>query len=271
MEATPPTPPQPSSTDPDALKEAGNAAFKGRNYDKAIELYGSAIENAKSDEIKALCLSNRSAAYQAVKKWDEAVADAKECLKLKPGFARGYYRLAIAQKKSAKFREALETIQAGLKVAPNDANLKKARSGVLKKMKLGALTGSGGGGGGGITAERMQEIQADLGKLSKQRNQLRTKMLQMNHEAERAARESKRAILCEQQLSKVPKDAPLFAACGKMFIQSTRAETEKTLRETKETEAKNVTSSTKGKQVYAQKLKECEANIQEIVSSVKRR
>jgi len=270
MSSSPAQPlPATNSEDPDVLKEAGNAAFKARNYDKAIELYSSALKFAKNDETKALCLSNRSAANQALKKWAEAVVDAKDCLNLKPGFAKGYYRLAIAQKKLGQFKEALETVNGGLKIAPGDASLKKARMGIIKKMKLGALTGSSSRGGG-ISQERMQEIQGDLQKLAGQRQKYRQKLMSLSHEADRAARATQRAALCEKQLARVPKATPLYAACGKMFIRSTRPETDKELSNNQANEARKEAAATKGKQMFAKKLKECEANIQELVNSVKR-
>ncbi len=40
--------------------------------------------------------SNRSAAYAALKRWDEALRDGRRAVQLKPGWAKGHARLGAA-------------------------------------------------------------------------------------------------------------------------------------------------------------------------------
>ena len=44
----------------------------------------------------------------------EVEKDARACLDIKPEFIKGYKRLALAQRKLGKLKDALETVDAGL-------------------------------------------------------------------------------------------------------------------------------------------------------------
>ena len=67
--------------------------FKQQKYSEAISKYTQAIE---LDSQNALLYSNRSAAYEKLSRYEAAVRDASECIRLKPGWYKGYYRKAIA-------------------------------------------------------------------------------------------------------------------------------------------------------------------------------
>ncbi len=90
------------------LRSQGNEKYKGKDYDGAISLYTQSIELDPNSDNAALCLSNRSAAYQAKKMWQAAAADAEKCISLKPDFVKGYTRLANAQKKRGMLAEAIK-------------------------------------------------------------------------------------------------------------------------------------------------------------------
>lgn len=55
--------------------------------------------------------SNRSAAYGALGQWELAEADAKECVQRNASFAKGYHRLANAQKQMGRTVEAIATLK----------------------------------------------------------------------------------------------------------------------------------------------------------------
>lgn len=74
-------------------KERGNAAFNAGNHDQAIEHYSTAIQLDPTNEVY---FSNRAAAYQAAKRYTEALQDARAAVRLKPGWVKGYQRLAAA-------------------------------------------------------------------------------------------------------------------------------------------------------------------------------
>jgi stress-induced-phosphoprotein 1 len=74
-------------------KDQGNAAFKAKDYPRAIELYSKAIEETPADHT---IYGNRAAAYQNSSQFAEAIQDADKCIELKPDWAKGYIRKGMA-------------------------------------------------------------------------------------------------------------------------------------------------------------------------------
>lgn len=94
-------------------KERGNAAFNAGKHDQAIDHYSTAIQldptcvlyggqqrgninNVANPIRNEVYFSNRAAAYQAAKRYTEALQDARAAVRLKPSWAKGYQRLAAA-------------------------------------------------------------------------------------------------------------------------------------------------------------------------------
>lgn len=93
------------------LKAQGNEAVQKNDFDEAIRLYGEAIALSEADHV---LYSNRSAAYAGAKKYEEALVDARKCVDLKPDFAKGYGRMALAQYNLNKLIDAKKSYQQGL-------------------------------------------------------------------------------------------------------------------------------------------------------------
>ncbi len=72
-----------------AYKDEGNKAFASKNYLQAAKYYTEAI---KLDPKNHIFYSNRSASLFQLSQFEEALADANECIKLSPNFAKGYFR-----------------------------------------------------------------------------------------------------------------------------------------------------------------------------------
>lgn len=62
----------------DSLKEAGNVAFKNKDWDLALKCYTKAIRCSKSDAEQILCYKNRAAVYLKLDKYEEAIAGESE-------------------------------------------------------------------------------------------------------------------------------------------------------------------------------------------------
>lgn len=118
-----------------AAKARGNAAFSSGDYAKAIEEFTQAINHDPTD---AVFYSNRSGAYASLKKYDEALNDAKKCVELRPEFAKGYSRQGVALFGLGKLSEAKAAYEAGLKVDPNNASLKEGLTDVEKQIAAGS-------------------------------------------------------------------------------------------------------------------------------------
>jgi len=79
--------------------------------------------------------SNRSAAYAALDKWEEAAEDGRSCVRVKKDFIKGYFRLAVALRALKKYKEAVDNIKMGLAVDPGNADLKKQASEMEEIMR----------------------------------------------------------------------------------------------------------------------------------------
>jgi len=101
-------------------KDLGNEQFKLKNFEKAIEFYTQAIEENPSDQT---ILGNRSASFHNLKRFTEAEADASKCIQMKPDWAKGYQRKAMALHGQRNLEDAFEMYQKGLELDPNNAQI----------------------------------------------------------------------------------------------------------------------------------------------------
>jgi len=106
----------------------GNKAFAAKDFDQAITHYTNAIN---IDPKNHVFFSNRSASYASKKQYTEAIADAKQCIKLNPSFIKGYYRLAMAQLEVYDLDGTLATCKQGMNIDPGNSQLDK----LLKQAK----------------------------------------------------------------------------------------------------------------------------------------
>ncbi|KAJ2363947.1 Hsp90 cochaperone, partial [Coemansia sp. RSA 2611] len=89
---------------------------------EAVKLFTQAIE---LDPKNHVLYSNRSASLSSLKKFDEALKDAEKTIEIKQDWPKGYSRKGAAQLGLRQYAEACETFEAGLKLDPNNAPLKK--------------------------------------------------------------------------------------------------------------------------------------------------
>lgn len=71
------------------LKEKGNECFKQQKFEEAVLHYTHAI---KLDPTNYSLYSNRSSAFLHLQQHYLALVDAKETIRLQPGWAKGYFR-----------------------------------------------------------------------------------------------------------------------------------------------------------------------------------
>jgi tetratricopeptide (TPR) repeat protein len=71
-----------------SLRAKGNEAFNCGRFEEALTYYNKIIESETSEEIH-LIYSNRSTTFLKLGKYDEALRDAYQCVKIKPNFAKG--------------------------------------------------------------------------------------------------------------------------------------------------------------------------------------
>ncbi|CAE8646219.1 unnamed protein product, partial [Polarella glacialis] len=108
-----------------AAKALGNTAFQAKDFKEAITHFTEAIKHDPTDHV---FFSNRSACYASLEQYEKALEDGKECVTLKPDWAKGYTRKGLAEFFLDKFEDSAETYKAGLKLSPEDAAMKEGLS-----------------------------------------------------------------------------------------------------------------------------------------------
>lgn len=127
------------------FKEKGNGFFSKQEYDEAIKWYTKAIEAYPQGHVY---YSNRCACYTSLNQLDKALKDAEECVKVKPDWSKGYYRLGNTLALLHRYEEAQTALQKGAKVDPANADitnrLKEVEAALktekAKRAKMGNLT-----------------------------------------------------------------------------------------------------------------------------------
>ncbi|KAI9022487.1 hypothetical protein DFJ74DRAFT_93060 [Hyaloraphidium curvatum] len=104
------------------LKAKGNKAFASGDYDGAVKAFTEAIA---VDPKNHVLYSNRSAAYASLHDYAKALEDAQKTVSLKPDWAKGYSRQGAALHGLKRFDEAEKAYREGLKIEPENAQLKK--------------------------------------------------------------------------------------------------------------------------------------------------
>ncbi|KAK9456509.1 hypothetical protein V1511DRAFT_486330 [Dipodascopsis uninucleata] len=99
-------------------KNAGNAEFKKKDYEKAIELYTQAIFCHPD----AVFYSNRAACYSAQEKWEKVIEDVTAALELEPEYLKALSRRGNAYEKLKDYPNAVldYTAVCVLGQTPND-------------------------------------------------------------------------------------------------------------------------------------------------------
>ena len=104
-------------------KEAGNEAFRNGDYRQAIEHFSAGIAEDAQNHV---LFSNRSACHASLQQWKEALADAEECVRLKPeGWPKAYNRLGAAYHGIGDNEKALEAYENCLQMDPENESVKQ--------------------------------------------------------------------------------------------------------------------------------------------------
>lgn len=207
-------------------KELGNKAFSGKDFEEAIKHYSAAI---KLDPKNHVYYSNRSASYASLKKYTEAISDAKQCIKHDLTFIKGYYRLATAQLENGDLAGVTTTCKQGLNVDPGNKQLEKlmrqAKARIASDKKLKAKmnsndSGSGAGAGGFSDANKeLMDLQNQYRKSVNDYNLVQTSI----QHSDKVMKMNKITL---DELEGVPSDEnrKMYTGIGKAFLMQTRDE-----------------------------------------------
>jgi tetratricopeptide (TPR) repeat protein len=95
----------------ESLKEIGNTLFKACKYSQAETLWTRALSLAETGQAKSLTAalySNRAEARLRLAKWDAALSDSQEALKIKPTHDKALLRAAVASRELKMYNEAYD-------------------------------------------------------------------------------------------------------------------------------------------------------------------
>eukprot|EP01036_Dinobryon_divergens_P028446 gene28447-37387_t len=113
------------------LKDLGNDLFKKGAFKEAIVAYSRALTACRHSN--AAYYSNRSACYMSVKDYEAALADAEACRRLRPTWAKGCYRLAVARLALNQFEDAALAAFEGCKLEESNKELKSLLQEAVKR------------------------------------------------------------------------------------------------------------------------------------------
>lgn len=101
----------------DLLKEKGNAAFKGRQWNKAVNFYTEAI---KLNGTNATYYCNRAAAYLELGCFQQAEADCNQAILLNKKNVKAYLRRGTAREMLFCYKEAAQDFKHALVLEPQN-------------------------------------------------------------------------------------------------------------------------------------------------------
>jgi len=121
------------STAVQKAKEDGNAAYKVKNWNQAIQHYNMSANIALSrnpwepaalmrDEM-AIIICNRSATFAAADDYVSALVDADVVIQLKRPWSKGHFRKAKALLGLGRLEEARDAVMLGLQFEPDSAEM----------------------------------------------------------------------------------------------------------------------------------------------------
>lgn len=107
----------------EAHKDTGNTLFREHRFADARSAYTKALQVlpvGAAEELRAVCLGNRAACAQQLHEWDAVISDATQALALKPDNIKVRLRRATAREAVERFQGALEDAREILRVDPRN-------------------------------------------------------------------------------------------------------------------------------------------------------
>ncbi|XP_057803998.1 outer envelope protein 64, mitochondrial [Salvia miltiorrhiza] len=99
------------------LKEKGNAAYKEKQWNKAVSFYTEAI---KLNDANATYYSNRAAAYLELGCYQQAEEDCSKAISLDKKYVKAYLRRGTAKESLLFYKEAIEDFKHALVLEPQN-------------------------------------------------------------------------------------------------------------------------------------------------------
>ena len=125
----------------DECKSRAKGSLGSKNYPEAIALYAKAIEIMNGEEghndYVAILHANTSMCQLGMDKAVDAAASAEKAMELDPVYVKAYYRAGAAYQKLKKFEDAKAVLLKGLEKKPDDKDMIKMMDAVQKAIVNG--------------------------------------------------------------------------------------------------------------------------------------
>lgn len=204
---------------------------------------------------------NSSASYSGLEKWDQAVEDAKECIKLDPQFMKGYYRLATALLELGDFDSALAAIKQGLALDANNSQLLKLMRNIkqAKRAATVAVT-SDEKLIDSATSQELRDLQIQHAETTREFNKVQANLTKLQ-------RETKMKEITLDELEKHPSQGSYFRSVGKVFLKHSRDDVICHLKAVMEEQGKNQSDLMQKLEFLERKIQSQRQNVEELRSS----
>ncbi|KAJ1674749.1 hypothetical protein EV182_002639 [Spiromyces aspiralis] len=116
------------------LKEEGNALFRNKEYEKALQKYSEALlttfrrspwdPNNEIAEETSVLYSNRAACLLELGRYTEALRDTEDVTRLRRGWGKGHFRKARALMGLGRYMEAYDTLELGCILDPEGKEMR---------------------------------------------------------------------------------------------------------------------------------------------------
>lgn len=116
-------------------KDKGNALFQSGHLQEAVAAYTVGIDLDPASATTHVLYANRAMCYLKLGEWTAAEKDATMCVHMNTGYAKAYYRRAVARKQLGKLREARADLEAVLALAPKDVSAQQEMESVTKALQ----------------------------------------------------------------------------------------------------------------------------------------
>ena len=102
------------------LKKTGNELYDQKKYEAAIKAYTIALElDPTNKKYNSIILVNRSLCFQKLEKYNAALSDATQSIKLNPRYARAYAKRANIYLLLKNYKSAFEDFEKAKKIDPS--------------------------------------------------------------------------------------------------------------------------------------------------------
>lgn len=116
-------------------KDRGNAFFQAGRLQEAVAAYTVGIDLDPASSTTHVLYANRAMCYLKLGQWTAAEKDATTCVQMNTGYAKAYYRRAMARKNLHKLQEARSDLEAVLALAPKDVSAQQEMAEVTKALQ----------------------------------------------------------------------------------------------------------------------------------------